>query len=205
MGRYIEAKNRIARRCGANIYGKRRSPLLKRSNRPGQHGQSRSKKSPFGQQLEKFQQLKAVYGMLRTHQIVNYYAKARAKPGATPDHFVGMLESRLDMVVFRLGLAPTIFAAQQLVSHKHLLVNGEPVNIRSYLLSAGDVISIREKSKSMAIITASLEMGREAPAYLTLEKEQFKGTFLYAPKCDQAVHAISIDFGAVCDYLSFFA
>lgn len=205
MGRYIEAKNRIARRCGANIYGKRRSPLLKRSNKPGQHGQSRSKKSPFGLQLEKFQQLKAVYGMLRTQQIINYYAKAKARPGATPDHFVGLLESRLDMVTYRLGFAPTIFAAQQLVAHKHLLVNGKSVNVRSYLLKEGDVISFRDKSKSLAIVQAALEANREVPAYLTLEKEQVKGTFLYAPKADQASHAIAIDFGAVCDYLSFFA
>lgn len=202
MGRYIEAKNRIARRCGANIYGKRRSPLLKRGTKLGQHSQSRSKKSPFGQQLDKFQQLKAVYGMLRTQQLVRYYQKARSKTGSTPDNFIGMLESRLDMVAFRLGLAPTIFAAQQLVSHNHLLVNGKAVNIRSYLLKAGDVITVREKSKNLVVIKASIEMNREVPAYLLLERELLRATFLYAPKCEQVSHAISIEYGAVCDYLS---
>src|ERR1700686_2578654 len=120
MARYTGNKNRIARRYGVNLFGRLRNPLLHKPNPPGQHGARRRKKSDYGVMLEEKQKLKAIYGMLSEKQLINYYKKALKKEGNTALLLATFLESRLDTVVYRLKLAPTIFAAQQLVSHGHI-------------------------------------------------------------------------------------
>src|SRR6202521_4800242 len=132
MARYTGNKNRIARRFGANVFGRSRNPLLHKPNPPGMHGARRRKKSDYGVQLEEKQKLKAIYGMLSEKQLVNYFKKAQKKQENTVHLFIEMLECRLDTVVYRLKFAPTIFAAQQLVAHGHILVNGKKVDIRSF-------------------------------------------------------------------------
>src|SRR3990172_4584367 len=128
MTRYTGPKNRIARRFGINIFGRARNPLLHKANPPGQHGGKRKKKSDFGLQMEEKQKLAAVYGMLTKRQLVNTYKKALKNPGNTPTVLMQNLECRLDNIVYRLRFAPTIFAAQQLVSHGHILINGKKVD-----------------------------------------------------------------------------
>src|ERR1700692_2878050 len=132
MARYTGNRNRIARRFGANIFGRTRNPLLHKPNPPGVHGARRRKKSDYGIQLEEKQKLKAIYGMLSEKQLVNYYKKALRMAGNTANHFAAMLECRLDTMVYRLKFASTIFGAHQLVSHGHTLVDGKKVDRRSF-------------------------------------------------------------------------
>src|SRR5215467_11512282 len=128
MARFTGNKNRIARRFGANIFGRARNPLLHKPNPPGMHGAKRKKKSDFGLQLEEQQKLKAIYGMLTRAQLVRYFKEAVRAKGNTPSLFIERLECRLDNILYRLKLAPSIFAAQQLVSHGHVLVDGKKVD-----------------------------------------------------------------------------
>ena len=161
MGRFTGKKNRIARRFGVNIFGRARSPLLHKPNPPGVHGARRRKKSDFGLQLEEKQKLKAIYGMIREKQFVSYFKKAQQQEGNTPLNFIQMLECRLDNIVYRLGFANTIFAAQQLVAHGHIQVNGKKVDIRSFQVKPGMVISIREKSRTMKAISEAISRTAE--------------------------------------------
>src|ERR1700733_10770223 len=144
MARYTGKKNRIARRFGINIFGKTRNPMLHKANPPGQHGARRKKKSDYGLQLEEKQKLKAVYGMLSEKQLVKYYQIADKKEGPTPLLLMQQLECRLDVVVYRLKFGSTIFAAHQLVSHGHILVNGKKVDRRSFIVKPGMTVSIKE-------------------------------------------------------------
>src|SRR3984885_5682454 len=155
MARYTGKKNRIARRFGINIFGKTRNPMLHKANPPGQHGARRRKKSDYGLMLEEKQKLKAIYGMLSERQLVNYYKKALAMKGTTAELCAEMLECRLDNMVYRLKFAPTIFAAHQLVSHGHILVDGKKVDRRSFQVKPGMVISVKEKSRNMKAINDS--------------------------------------------------
>jgi len=125
MVRYTGPKNRVARRFGANIFGRVRNPLLHKPNPPGVHGAKKKKKSDYGLQLEEQQKLKAIYGMLTRTQLLRAFKEAARSKGNTPSLFIERLECRLDNMVYRMKLAPTIFAAQQLVSHGHVLVNGK--------------------------------------------------------------------------------
>jgi len=132
MARYTGPKNRLARRFGANIFGRARNPLLHKANPPGQHGAKRKKKSDYGVQLEEQQKLKALYGMLSHRKLVRYYQEAARLKENTNHAFIQQLECRLDNIVYRLKFASTIFGAQQLVSHGHIFVNGKKVDRRSF-------------------------------------------------------------------------
>ncbi len=203
MARFTGNKNRIARRFGANIFGRSRNPLLHKQNPPGQHGARRRKKSDYGLQLEEKQKLKAVYGMLSEKQLVRYYKKALRIPGNTAHHLAGMLECRLDTIVYRLKFAPTIFSAQQLVSHGHVMVNGKKVDIRSFQVKPGMTISIKEKSRNMKTIKEALDNGnRNVPEYLSLEAEKFEGKILNPPSLEQMPWPIEIDLPGICDFLA---
>ncbi|HOX80992.1 MAG TPA: 30S ribosomal protein S4, partial [Bacteroidales bacterium] len=156
MARYIGPKTKIARRFRDPIYGPDRY-FEKKNYPPGQHGQSRrrGKQSEYGMQLAEKQKAKYTYGILE-RQFRNIFQKAARMRGITGEKLLQLIESRLDNVVFRLGIAPTRASARQLVSHRHIMVNGKIVNIPSYLLKPGDIISIREKSKTLEVITDSL-------------------------------------------------
>lgn len=203
MARYTGSKNRIARRFGVNIFGRARNPLLHKPNPPGAHGARRRKKSDYGLQLEEKQKLKAIYGMLSEKQLVSYYKKALALEGNTSQHFAEMLECRLDNIVYRLKLASTIFAAQQLVSHGHILVDGKKVDRRSFQVKPGMVISVKEKSRNMKCIQESLDQpSRTVPEYLSQDKEHFSGQLLAKPLAEQMPWPIEISLPVITDFLA---
>jgi small subunit ribosomal protein S4 len=203
MSRYTGPKNRIARRFGVNIFGRARNPLLHKTHPPGQHGARRRKKSDYGLQLDEKMKLKAVYGMLTERQLVKAYKEALQGAGNTVDHLVEKLECRLDNIVYRLKLAPTIFAAQQLVSHGHVLVNGKKVDRRSFKVVPGMTISIKEGSRKMPVINSSLDnSGREVPGYLTLDRGNFSGQLLAFPKPTEVPFPLEIKLGELCDFLA---
>lgn len=203
MARYTGNKNRIARRFGANIFGRTRNPLLHKSNPPGQHGARRRKKSDYGLQLEEKQKLKAIYGMLSEKQLVTYFKKALNMKGNTAQHFAEQLECRLDNVVYRLKLAPTIFGAHQLVSHGHILVDGKKVDRRSFQVRPGMVVTVKEKSRNMKIIKESMDNpSRTVPDYLSFEADKFGGQLLAMPTAEQMPWPIEIKLHEICDFLA---
>lgn len=205
MARYRGPKNRIARRFGANIFGRARNPLLRRANPPGQHGARRRKKSDFGLQLEEKQKLKACYGMLLEKQLVKMFKDAVAQEGNTAQLFMERLECRLDTVVYRLRFARTIFGAQQLVSHGHILVDGKKVDRRSFYVRPGMEISIREKSRKMKAVVDALETSvQTTPTFLELDKDNFRGKLLVAPELDQVetLLPLPVNIPVVCEFLA---
>lgn len=203
MVRYTGPKNRVARRFGANIFGKIRNPLLHKPNPPGVHGAKRKKKSDYGLQLEEQQKLKAVYGMLTRAQLVRYFKEAMRSKGNTPALFIERLECRLDNIVYRLKLAPTIFAAQQLVSHGHVLVNGKKVDRRSFFVRPGMTVSIKQKSQGMPIVKQSAEnVAQSVPEYLTADAAKFSGQLLVSPGIDQVPFPIPMNVPLICEFLA---
>lgn len=204
MARYTGAKNRIARRFGFNIFGRKRNPLLHKPNPPGMHGARRRKKSDFGVQLDEKQKLKAIYGMISEKQLIHYYHEALRRRGNTAQNLAEQLECRLDNIVYRLKLANTIFQAQQLVSHGHILVNGKKVDRRSFQVRPGMVISIKEKSRTMKTIQDSLDSSTHSvPDYLTLNKEQFSGQLMAKPSPEQIPWPIEVPLPEICDFLAY--
>ena len=186
MGKYIGPKTKIARRFGEAIYGADKS-LDKRNVPPGQHGLARKRKkvSEYGVQLSEKQKAKYTYGVLEK-QFARTYEQAARMGGITGENLLKLLESRLDNVVYRLGMAPTRAAARQLVSHRHICVNGEVVNIPSYQLKVGDTVSVREKSKSLEIITESLNgAGKSRYAWLEWNAAEKSGKFLQKPEREE--------------------
>ena len=182
MARYIGPKSRIARKFGEAIFGPDKV-LSKKNYPPGQHGQSRRKKtSEYGIQLREKQKAKYTYGVLEK-QFRNLYEKAQSNPGVTGVILLQLLESRLDNIVYRLGFAPTRAGARQLVSHKHITVDGKVVNIASYQVRPGQVIAVREKDKSMEVIAESLN-GFNHTKYPWIEwnAASMSGTYLYIPE-----------------------
>ncbi len=203
MVRYTGPRNRIARRFGVNIFGRVRNPLVHKPNPPGVHGARRRKKSDFGVQLEEKQKLKALYGMLTEKQLVNTYKKALQKKGKTAEIFVSLLERRLETVVYRLKLAPTPFSAQQLISHGHIQVNGKKVDRRSFLVEPGMIVSVKDKSQKIKIVSESVGSAqRSVPDYLRLDKEKFSGQLLAEPLQEQIPWPIELKVADICDFLA---
>ena len=183
MARYTGPKSKIARKFREPIFGPDKA-LEKKNYPPGQHGPSkrRGKQSEYAVQLLEKQKAKYTYGVLE-RQFANLFAKASSKQGITGEIFLKLLEARLDNTVYRLGIAPSRASARQLVSHKHITVNGEVVNIPSYSLRPGDVVAVRERSKSLEAITTSVE-GRKINkfAWLEWDANELKGTLLSLPE-----------------------
>jgi small subunit ribosomal protein S4 len=181
MARYIGPKSKIARKFGEPIFGPDRA-FEKKNYPPGQHGSSkrRKKQSEYGIQLQEKQKAKYTYGILEK-QFRILFDKAVHKKGITGEVLLQLIESRLDNTVYRLGIAPTRSAARQLVSHRHITVNGEVVNIPSYLLRVGDVIGVRERSKSLETITGSLEGRVNRYSWLEWDSEKMAGKFMSYP------------------------
>ena len=183
MARYIGPKTKIARRFGEAIYGVDKS-FDKRNHPPGQHGLARKRKklSEYGTQLKEKQKAKAIYGILEK-QFSNAFKAATRKGGITGENLLDILEARLDNVVYRLGIAPTRAASRQLVSHRHITVNGEILNIPSYSVKIGDVVGVRQKSHSLEVISASLA-GNKTSKYSWLEwnAESMTGKYMNNPE-----------------------
>lgn len=203
MSRYTGPKNRIARRFGVNIFGKLRNPLLHKPTPPGMHGAKRKKKSDYGLQLEEKQKLKASYGMITDKQLLRYFQQATIKEGTTSQLLLQMLECRLDNIVYRLKFASTIFQAHQLVNHGHILVNGKKVDIRSFQVKEGMVISMKEKSKGNAFVKANVEAtNRSVPEYLTLDEKSLKGELIRLPNVEEIPFSIPVNTTLVCEFLA---
>ena len=181
MGKYIGPKSKIARKFGEAIYGADKV-LEKKNFPPGQHGAARKRKkvSEYGVQLNEKQKAKMIYGLLEK-QFSLTYKKAARLGGITGENLLKLLECRLDNVVYRLGIAPTRAAARQLVSHRHITVNGQVVNIPSYSLREGDVVAVREKSKSLEVITESVSGSHSRYAWLEWNSATMSGKFLSKP------------------------
>jgi small subunit ribosomal protein S4 len=184
MARYTGPKAKISRRFGEPIMGPSKA-LARKNYGPGQHGKGRKKQSEYAIQLKEKQKVKYTYGILE-RPFENLFHKAQVKEGITGENLLKLCEARLDNTVFRLGIAPTRRAARQLVLHKHILVDGEVVNIPSYSLRPGQLVSVREKSKSLEVVTNSLA-GRGAKRHNWLEWEQSEmtGKFVSYPERDQ--------------------
>jgi len=182
MARYTGPKTKIARKFGEPIYGEDKS-FERRKYPPGQHGPNRrrGKKSQYAIQLQEKQKAKYTYGILEK-QFKNLFEKASRQGGNTGEVLMQLVESRLDNVVYRFGLAPTRRGARQLVSHRHITVNGEVVNIPSYQLKPGDVVGVREKSKSLQVVTDSLENNKSNYEWLKWNDEKMEGEFVNRPE-----------------------
>ena len=185
MARYTGPKTRIARKFNDPIYGPDKS-FEKKNYPPGQHGNSRRRKkqSEYGVQLQEKQKAKYTYGILE-RQFRKVFEAASSKKGITGELLLQLIEARLDNVVFRLGIAPSRPAARQLVSHRHILVNGNKVNVPSYSVKPGDVVSIREKSKSLEAITDSLASRSTSFAWLEWDDDTQAGKFLNYPEREE--------------------
>src|SRR5258705_838567 len=182
MSKREGSKFKINRRLGVNLWGRSKSPLNRRDYGPGQHGQRRKKPSDFGTQLMAKQKLKGYYGNIGERQFRKLYAEAARRRGDTGENLIELLERRLDAVIYRMKLAPTVFAARQFVNHGHVKVNGRRVNISSFLVKDGDAIEVKDKSKLLAIVLeASQSSERDVPDYIEIDHQAMKGKFVRAP------------------------
>jgi len=196
------AKYKIDRRMGENIWGRAKSPVNKREYGPGQHGQRRKNKlSDFGTQLRAKQKLKGYYGDLTEKQFRKIYAEAERVKGDTGEMLVGLLERRLDAVVYRAKLVPTIFAARQFVNHGHVTVNGQRVNIASYRVKEGDVVEVRQKSKQLALIMEAQALTeRDVPDYLELDAQKLIVRFVRTPALGDVPYPVQMEPNLVVEY-----
>lgn len=203
MTKRVQAKHKIDRRLGVNLWGRPKSPINVRNQGPGQHGARRSKPSDFGIQLRAKQKLKGYYANITERQFRKIYAEANRRRGDTGENLVGLLESRLDAIVYRMKFVPTMFAARQLVSHGHVEVNGKPVNIASYVVREGDEVSIREKSRKMDNITFALQSTeREIPEYITVDEKAMKGNYVRVPKLADVPYPVQMEPQLVIEFYS---
>ncbi len=195
MTKRTTAKYKIDRRMGANLWGRPKSPVNRREYPPGQHGQRRRAKfSDFGLQLRAKQKLKGYYGDLTEKQFRRIFAEAERMRGDTGENLIGLLERRLDAIVYRAKFTPTIFAARQFVNHCHVIVNGKRVNIPSYRVTEGDVIEVRERSKQLAIVLQSVGLPeREVPDYIVVDYSKMTAQLQRIPAFDE------VPFGAVME------
>ncbi len=204
MSKRESSKYKIDRRMGENIWGRPKSPVNRREYGPGQHGQRRKGKlSDFGVQLRAKQKLKGYYGDISEKQVRKTYEEAARRHGDTPELLIGLLESRLDAVVYRAKFVPTIFAARQFVNHGHVLVNGVRTNIPSYRCRAGDVIEIREKSKQMALVLEATQLAeRDVPDYIEADHNKMVATFARVPALGDVPYPVQMEPNLVVEFYS---
>lgn len=198
------AKYKIDRRLGVNLWGRPKSPYNTRQSGPGQHGASRrGKLSDYGIQLQAKQKLKGYYGNIGEKRFRRYYQEANRMRGDTGQNLIGLLERRLDAVIYRAKIVPTVFAARQFVNHKHILVNGKPVNIPSYQVKEGDVIEVREKSQQVPMVLESLASPeRDVPEYIDFDEKKMKVTFLRIPQLEDVPYPIQIEPNLIVEFYS---
>ena len=204
MTKRISAKHKIDRRLKINLWGRPKSPFNKRDYGPGQHGQGRKgKPSDYGIQLQAKQKLKGYYGNINERQFRNIYKKATMLKGDTGENLIGLLERRLDSVIYRARFSTTVFSARQLINHGHVRVNGKRVNIRSYMCSVGDVVSIREASKDHPLVLeASQGQSRDIPDYISPNLEKLEGTFNRIPVLADIPYPVEMEPNLVVEYYS---
>jgi len=182
MSNRTRAKYKIDRRLRVNLWGRPKSPFNSREYGPGLHGQRRRKQSDYGLQLQAKQKLKGYYGNISERQFRRYYIEADLRKGDTSENLVALLERRLDAVVYRMKLVPTVFASRQFINHGHILVNSKRVNIPSYKVKDGDVIEVKEKSRDLPLVLeAAGSPERDVPDYVEVDHGKMRGTFLRQP------------------------
>ena len=202
MTKRTSAKYKLDRRMGENIWGRAKSPVNKREYGPGQHGQRRKNKlSDFGTQLRAKQKLKGYYGDLTEKQFRKIFGEAERVKGDTGENLIGLLERRLDAVIYRAKFVPTIFAARQFVNHGHVTVNGQRVNIASYRVNEGDVIGLRDRSRQLAIVLESVGLSeRDVPDYLDADHSRMTATFVRTPSLADVPYAVVMEPNLVVEY-----
>ena len=204
MTKRASAKYKLDRRMGENIWGRNKSPVSKRAYGPGQHGQRKSRKlSDYGTQLHAKQKLKGYYANITERQFRRYYKEAARRTGDTGEHMIGLLERRLDAIVFRAKFVPTPFAARQLVSHGHVAVNGKRVTIPSYLVKEGDRLELRTKAKDMALVLEAVKnTERDVPDYIEVDHGKMTAKFLRTPKLGDVPYAVQMQPSLVVEFYS---
>lgn len=203
MTKRLQAKHKIDRRLGVNLWGRNKSPINNREYRPGQHGQRRTKPSDYGVQLLAKQRLRGYYGNVGERQFHRYYEEAMRRKGNNGEILIQLLERRLDTVVYRMKFVPTVFSARQLVSHGHVLVNGKRVNIPSYQVKEGDVIELRAKAKQFIPVLAAAELTeRDVPDYVQVDHKEMKGTFVRTPQMSDVPYPVQMEPNLVIEYYS---
>jgi small subunit ribosomal protein S4 len=204
MTKRIQAKHKIDRRHSQNIWGRPKSPVNNREYGPGQHGQRRKQKlSDFGVQLRAKQKLKGYYGNISERQFKNIYYEAIRRTGDTSEHLVGLLESRLDAIVYRANFVPTVFAARQFINHGHVLVNGKRVNIPSYRCKPGDVVSVKEASRNLELVLiASQTKERDVPDYIDADHGKMSATFVRRPAFADVPYPVQMEPHLVVEFYS---
>jgi small subunit ribosomal protein S4 len=204
MTKRLNSKHKVDRRLKVNLWGRPKSPYNTRAYPPGQHGQTKSAKpSDYGIQLQAKQKLKCYYGNMNERQFRNMYKKAIMKKGDTAENLIGLLERRLDAVIYRSKLSNTIFSSRQLINHGHVRVNGKKVNISSYQVKEEDSIEIRDKSKQLALIDIALaNKEREVPEYLQLDEKNKKVKFVRVPKFEEVPYPVVMEPNLVIEYYS---
>ncbi|MBR2922580.1 MAG: 30S ribosomal protein S4 [Alphaproteobacteria bacterium] len=202
MKSIISAKKKKERQYGV-IWGNPNSSVAKREYAPGQHGQRRKKATDYGVQLSAKQKLKTYYGNVSEKQFYKYYVEAIRRSGDAAENLIGILESRLDNIVYKAKFVPTIFAARQFVNHGHVTVNGKKVNIPSYMLKTGDVVEVRAKSKQLPIVIAALEStSRDVPSYVELDTKKASAKYAFVPKFEDVPYASVMEPNLVIEYYS---
>jgi small subunit ribosomal protein S4 len=204
MTKRANAKYKLDRRMGESVWGRPKSPVNKRSYGPGQHGQRRAKKlSDYGTQLQAKQKLKGYYGNITERQFRKYYTEASRRPGDTGENMIGLLERRLDAVVYRSKFVPTPFAARQLVSHGHVKVNGRRVTVASYQVKEGDLLELTQKARDMALVLEASKSGeRDVPDYVEADHNKMTAKFLRTPKLADVPYAVQMQPHLIVEFYS---
>jgi small subunit ribosomal protein S4 len=202
MTKRIQAKYKSDRRFGQNLWGRPKSPVNKRQYGPGQHGQRRKgKTSDFGLQLVAKQKLRLYYGNITEKQFRRTYEEAARRKGNTAENLIGLLETRLDSVVYRCKLTPTVFSARQFVNHGHVKVNGRRVNIPSFRVKPNDVIEVREKARSMGLVLEALQSGeRDTPDYVEVDPKAMSCKLVRIPVLADVPYPVQMEPNLVVEY-----
>lgn len=204
MTKRVEAKHKLDRRMGQNIWGRPKSPVNRREYGPGQHGQRRKGKlSDFGIQLRAKQKLKGYYANISEKQFRSIYAEAVRLKGDSGANLIGLLERRLDAVVYRAKFVPTVFAARQFINHGHVKVNGRRVNIPSYMLKVGDVVEVKDKSKELALVLEAKDLAeRDVPDYIEVDHGKMSAKFARVPGLNEVPYPVQMEPHLVVEYYS---
>ena len=205
MTKRLASKHKVDRRLKVNLWGRPKSPFNSRNYPPGQHGKStkRGKISDYGTQLEAKQKLKFYYGNMNERQFRNVFRKALKKKGNTTENFIGFLERRLDMVIYRAKFATTVFSARQLINHGHIKVNGKKVNISSCLVSEKDTIELKDRSKELIVIAGALvNKEREIPDYIQIDEKNKIAKLIRIPKFSEVPYPTIMEPNLVVEYYS---
>ena len=206
MSKRHAVKYKISRRLGESLWGRAKDPVNRRSYGQGQHGaaaKGKKKLSDYGTQLRAKQKLKAYYGNITEKQFSKMYAEAIRMKGDSSENLIGLLESRLDAVVYRMCVVPTVFAARQFVGHGHVKVNGTRVNICSYRVSAGDVIEVKDASKQLTMVLEAMQSPeRDVPEYIDMDEKSLKATYTRIPKLSDVPYPVKMEPHLVVEFYS---